>query len=157
MTRQRRRADSSPYESHDRFEDSRRQRQAAPPNAVPKIRTNARDMAIYNQTIQEHESRMHHLMSQIMGSPYMPTRDQAIQLATTVLTLLLMMLLGPAAGPSATIIQMIVKQVVPLLVAATVHYAADQAVPLKPLATANVVSAQIAPVQVQPSMMGQTI
>lgn len=155
MTRRKRQVDNPLFDSDQPMEQP--QPQAPPANAVPKYQGNPNDMALYNQTIQEQESRMHHLMRQITSSPYMPTREQAIQLATTVLTLLLMMLLGPAAGPSSAIIQMILKQVVPLLVAATVHYAADHAAPMKPLPSANVVSAHIAPVQVQPSMMGQTI
>lgn len=125
-----------------------------PSGSQPTHRATEQELAAFNQTISQHESRMQLMMRQIMSSPYMPTRDQMIQLATTVLTLLLMMLLGPAVGAQAGLIQTLVRQFVPLLVAATVHYAADSAVPMKPL-QAPITNAQIAPVQVQPSAMGQ--
>lgn len=89
-------------------------------------------MAAYNQTISQQNGRMQSLMSQIMNSPYLPTREQTIQLVTTVMTLMLMMLLGPLAGTQAGLINAVVRQIVPLVVAASVHYAADSAMPVKP-------------------------
>lgn len=80
----------------------------------------------------------------------MPTRDQVIQLITTLVTLGLMMTIGPALGPSAPIIQVMVRQIVPLIVTAFVHYAADTAVPVEPL-DAPITNVQLAPVAVPQS------
>lgn len=125
------------------------------PMTQPNYQPSAADVADFNKTIAQHENRMQALMRQIMNSPYMPTRDQAIQLATTVLTLVIMMLVGPAAGgASAGLIQALVKQLVPLIVAASVHFAADQAIPMKPL-QAPITSAEIAPVLIQTSTASQ--
>lgn len=88
-------------------------------------------IAAYNQTISQHGSRLQSLTRQIMSSPYVPTREQVIQLVTTVMTLALMMLLGPVAGTQAGMVSAIVKQIVPLIVATSVHYAADSALPMK--------------------------
>jgi hypothetical protein len=136
--------------------DQMNQHQAKPPR-MPDQQASMRDMVVFNQTIAQEESRLHQLMRQIQSSAYMPTREQTIQMASTLLTLLLMMLLGPAIGSQAGVIQMMVKQAVPLLVAASVHFAANQAMPMASVGPASspVTSAQIAPVQVQPSRMGQ--
>lgn len=80
----------------------------------------------------------------------MPTRDQVIQLLTTVVTLALMMYLGPVLGANASIIQSIVRQIVPLIVTAGVHYAADQAVPLSPI-DAPITTVQLSPVAIPQS------
>ena len=105
-------------------------------------------MAAYNQTMRQEESRMQQMMQRLSSSPYMPSRDQMIQLLTTVITLMLMMFLGPAAGAQAGVINAIVRQFVPLLVAASVHYAADSAVPMKP--DLPQVAAQLASQPIEP-------
>lgn len=116
------------------------------------------EMANFNQTITQQENRFYTLMRQITSSPYMPNREQVIQLASTLLTILLMLLLGPAVASQAGLIQALVRQVVPLLVAASVHYAADRAAPMEQLPSASQVSqANIAPVMVEKSALSQTI
>lgn len=87
----------------------------------------------------------------------MPTREQTIQIASTLLTLLLMMLLGPVVATQAGAIQALVRQVVPLLVAASVHYAADQAAPVPAIETSALTSAQIEPVYVPASYTSQAL
>lgn len=87
----------------------------------------------------------------------MPTREQTIQIATTLLTLLLMMMLGPAMGTQAGAIQALVRQVVPLMVAASVHYAADRTAPQDPIYASPMISAQIEPVQVPVSYASQAL
>ena len=129
----------------------------APAGVQPKPKPNDQEVAEFNRNLVQQESRMQRLMQQIRDSPYMPTREQSIQLATTVLTLLIMMLLGPAIGPQLGLIQPLIKQLVPLIVAATVHFAADRAVPMRPIVAPPAVDAQIAPVQVQPSPSGQLL
>jgi hypothetical protein len=66
-----------------------------------------------------------------------------------------MMLLGPAMAAQAGTIQMMVRQVVPLLVAASVHYAADRTSPQPPIYTSPITSAHIEPVQVPVSYTSQ--
>lgn len=90
-----------------------------------------------------------------MNSPYSPSREQIIQLVTTLLTLMISILLGPMIGENAGVIQSMVKQVVPFLVAASVHFAADRTMPKQPI-EAPITSVQLQPVQVTPSPIGQT-
>lgn len=96
-------------------------------------------------------------MRQIQSSPYMPSREQTIQIVTTILTLLLMMLLGPAVAAQAGVIQALVRQVVPLVVAASVHYAADRASPRPQIEASPLTSAQIEPVYVPVSYTSQAL
>lgn len=105
----------------------------------------AADIAAFNQNLQLEEGRLAVLIRNLTNSPYMPTRDQIIQLITTIITLGLMMVIGPVVGPNATIIQTIVRQVIPLIVTTTVHYVADLAIPVKPL-DAPITNVQLAPV-----------
>jgi len=123
---------------------------------IPTVQPTTQDMANFNQNIRNQESRLRNSLTSIMNSPYMPTRDQTIQLVTTVLTLALMMTLGPMAGSNASLIQSIIKQIVPFIVAASVHYAADQTSPLKPI-DAPITNVQLQPVQVPQSTLSQTI
>lgn len=127
------------------------------PIVMPANTPSAQDVINYNQNMRAEESRLQAMIRSLMSSPYMPTRDQLIQVSTTVLTLLLMMLLGPVMGANAGIVQQILKQIVPFLVAASVHYAADNAMPptSKPI-NAPIVSVPVQPVLVQPSTIGQT-
>lgn len=112
-------------------------------------------VAEYNQQLTNENNRFQRLMQQIMNSPYMPTREQTIQMATTVLTLLLMMMLGPAAGAQAGLVQMIVKQLAPFIVAALVHYTADQAAPMAKPTDASITNVQLQPVEVPKSTLNQ--
>lgn len=99
---------------------------------------------------------MQHLMRQIMNSPYLPSREQTIQLATTILTLVLMMLLGPVASTQAGMLQAMIKQVVPLIVAASVHFAADHTAPMK-TPQAPITNVELRPVQVEQSTLSRAI
>lgn len=110
----------------------------------------AADVAAFDQNLRMEEGRLALLLGNFMNGSYMPTRDQIIQLITTIITLGLMMTIGPALGPNATAIQSFVKQIVPLIVTATVHYAADSAVPVKPI-EAPITNVQLAPVVVPQS------
>jgi hypothetical protein len=127
------------------------------PPPPPQREPTQRELAAYDASVTHQESRLYHLMRQIRESPYMPTREQTIQIVTTLLTLVLMMLLGPAVGTQAAAIQALVRQVVPLLVAASVHYAANTAAPMEPIQTSAITSAQIEPVQVVPSYFSQAL
>lgn len=109
-------------------------------------------MIAFNENLQKQEGALHSTLTSIMSSQYMPSREQVIQLLTSVLTLLLMMVLGPVLGQNATMVQAIVRQIVPFLVTAGVHYAADSALPEK-LADEDITSVQLAPVQAQVSAM----
>lgn len=103
---------------------------------------------------------MQHLMRQLANSPYMPSRDQIIQLVTTVVTLLMMTLLGPAMAGQAGLIQVLVRQIVPLIVVAGVHYAADKAAPMQdPMYGTRpaIGGGDIAPVKAQQSAYASTI
>lgn len=133
----------------------RRKRQAdAPlPPAVPT--PTPQEVIAYDQNMKREESRMRSLINQLMNNPYMPSRDQVIQLLTTMLTLTLMMVLGPVMGSNAGVVNAIVRQIVPFIVTALVHYAADSAVPTKPI-EAPITNVQLAPVQTAPSAFGQT-
>lgn len=71
------------------------------------------------------ESRLRQLMKQLSQNPYMPSQDQLIQLLSIALTLILTAYLGPLAGANAALVGTIVKQVVPIIVAATMQYAAS--------------------------------
>ena len=115
-------------------------------------------LATYNQSIGQHESRLRSLMNQIMSSPYLPSREQTIQLMTTVITMLLMVMLGPAAATQAGLVNSVVRQMVPLVVAASVHYAADSAVPIKtdvPLGAAALAHQPIEPVHSSRAQLGR--
>lgn len=112
----------------------------------------------YEQNIQREENRMTIMLRNMMNSKYTPTREQVIQLATTVLTLMLMLALGPVMGANAGLIQSIVKQAVPFIVSYGVHYAADQAIPPPQIADSSpVTSVQLEPVAVPKSVFGQTV
>lgn len=125
------------------------------PAAQPQPQPTAQEVIAYNRNIVREESRLRMMMRQFMNSQYMPTRDQMVQILTTVLTLVLMMALGPMMGNSSAV-QSVVKQVVPLIVAAAVHFTADQTMPLKPI-EAPITDVALEPVTVAPSQLGQTI
>ena len=129
---------------------SRRRRQATTDNAAPAPEPSPEDVEAFNQNLKTHEGILHSTLTSIMNSPFMPTREQVIQLMTTMLTLLLMMALGPVVGANAVMVQAIVRQIVPVLVAAGVQYAADSALPDKS-ADVDITSVQLSPVPAQPS------
>lgn len=83
------------------------------------------DVIAYNQNIQQQSNRLALMMQSLRNNPYLPTREQAIPIITTIVTLLIMMMLGPAAGASAPLINALVRQVVPIVVAYGVNYAAE--------------------------------
>lgn len=85
-----------------------------------------------------------------MSNSMMPSRHEIVEIVTTLATLAVMMFLGPILGNNASMIQQIMKQVVPLIVTASVHYAADTAVPITPL-DAPITDVQVEPVPVPQS------
>lgn len=121
---------------------SRRKRQVPQPSP--------QDVAAFDQNIRLEGGRLQIMLRNLMNSPYMPTRDQVIQILTTVVTLGLMMSLGPVLGSNASVIQSIVRQIVPLIVTASVHYAADHAMPLTPI-DAPITTVQLSPVAIPQS------
>lgn len=123
---------------------------------APAPQPTAQDVVKYEQNIKREENQLGALLRSMMTNKYMPTRDQVIQLMTTVLTLVLMLALGPVMGSNAGLIQSIVKQVVPFIVSYTVHYAADQALPPQQI-EAPITQVQLEPVSVPRSTVGQTI
>ena len=115
-------------------------------------------MAVYNETMSQQEGKVQSLIRQITTSPYAPTREQMIKIATVVLTMLLMMLLGPAAGTQAGLVEAAVRQVMPLIVTAAVHFAADRASPMDQLPpTDSITNADISPVLASQSAASQAI
>lgn len=114
-------------------------------------------VAEYNQQLSAENNRFQRMLQNIMNSPYMPNREQVIQLVTTLLTLMLMMVLGPALGSQAGLVQMLVRQLAPFLVAAVVHYAADQTAPMQKPTETSITRVQLQPVEVQRSAISQAI
>lgn len=131
----------------------RRKRQVVPDDSLNP--PSAQDISNFNQNLQQEESRLQNIIRNIMNSDYMPSRDQIIQLLTTILTLLLMTVLGPALGSNASMVQSIVRQIVPVLVTAGVHYAADQASGPQKALDAPITDVQLEPVQ--PSQTSATL
>lgn len=122
--------------------------------AQPQQQASSRqDVIAYNQNLQQQSNRLSNMMQNLRNNPYLPSREQTIQIITTIATLLVMMLLGPAAGASAPLISSIVRQVVPMIVSYGVNYAADQTSP-RPL-DAPITNIQLQPVQAQQSMYGR--
>lgn len=85
-----------------------------------------RQAAVYDAKVEQ--GRLALLYKNIMSSPYMPSRNQVIELLTSLVTLALMMSVGPMIGNNYTLIQTLVRQVIPLIV----HYVADLALPQVP-------------------------
>lgn len=129
----------------DPFQRQRQQQQQQAPTR--------QDVIAYNQNIQQQSNRLSTMVQNLRNNPYMPTREQAIQILTTVVTLLVMMMLGPAAGASAPLINAMVRQMVPVVVSYGVNYAADSAAP-RPI-EAPITTVQLQPVQAQQSAFGQ--
>lgn len=123
---------------------------------TPATQPTAQDVIKYEQNIQIKENQLTTMIRAMMNNRFMPTRDQVIQLMTTVLTLVLMLALGPVMGSNAGLIQSIVKQVVPFIVSYSVHYAADQAMPPQQI-EAPITQVQLEPVPVPRSVVAQTI
>lgn len=130
----------------------RRRRQSGDPLDAPLTPVappaTEQEVVAFQENIQTQENQLQSILSQIMNSPYMPSREQAIQLITTVLTLVLMSLLGPALGSNYNMVSAIVKQILPFIVTAGVHYAADQALApeAKPSLDAPITDVQLQPV-----------
>lgn len=96
------------------------------------------------------ESRLRHLIRQISSNPYMPSQDQLVQLLSIALTMVLMAYLGPIAGPSAGLVSAVVKQVIPVFVAAMVSYVNGGDDPDVDALSSKLIDAQIADVALSP-------
>lgn len=114
-------------------------------------------VAVYEENLDHQENSLRMMMRSMINSPYMPSREQIIQIATTVITLVLVLMLGPAAGANSGLVQALVKQVVPMVLAALFHYAADSASKQVKPPEAPITSVQLTPVSAPPASTGQTI
>lgn len=109
------------------------------------------------------ENRLRQILRQIMNSPYMPSREQLVPITTTLVTLAIMLALGPVFGTNAALVNALVKQIVPVIVAATIKYAAEygspdqqQAITFEPV-DSSIAQVQLQPVVVPQSTLSQTI